>query len=116
MAVMDVLEGLPNGLGAGIFYWEPGYISVPGLGSACGSNLLFSVNWDNWPDTYAKALSSIYMFAGEGNTSTPIAASTTTTASLQTQINFSQLDQSSRSKQSEESSTQQTDGGSVQQH
>ncbi|ETM98955.1 hypothetical protein PPTG_19164 [Phytophthora nicotianae INRA-310] len=115
MAVMDVLEGLPNGLGAGIFYWEPGYISVPGLGSACGSNLLFSVNWDNWPDTYAKALSSIYMFAGGGNTSTPIAASTTTTASLQTQINFSQLDQSSRSKQSDESSTQQTDGGSVQQ-
>ncbi|GMF29604.1 unnamed protein product [Phytophthora fragariaefolia] len=67
MAVMDVLESLPNGLGAGIFYWEPGYISVPGLGSACGSNLLFNVNWDNSPDTYANALSSVYMFAEEGS-------------------------------------------------
>ncbi|KAK1932352.1 putative arabinogalactan endo-beta-1 [Phytophthora citrophthora] len=93
MAIMDVLEGLPNGLGAGIFYWEPGYISVPGLGSECGSNLLFSVNWDNWPDTYAKALSSIYMFS---NGSTP---STTSPApqTQQNQLNFSQLDQSSSS-------------------
>ncbi|KAG6972659.1 hypothetical protein JG688_00003894 [Phytophthora aleatoria] len=108
--------GLPNGLGAGIFYWEPGYISVPGLGSACGSNLLFSVNWDNWPDTYAKALSSIYMFGSShgGNGSTPIIAPTTT-HTPQTQINFSQLDQSSSSTQSEESPTQQTDDSSVQQ-
>uniref|UniRef100_M4B7G3 arabinogalactan endo-beta-1,4-galactanase n=1 Tax=Hyaloperonospora arabidopsidis (strain Emoy2) TaxID=559515 RepID=M4B7G3_HYAAE len=61
-AIMKVLEGLPNGLGAGIFYWEPGYIKVPGLGSACESNLLFNVDWDKWPITYAKALSSVFMF------------------------------------------------------
>ncbi|KAG3249874.1 hypothetical protein PI124_g5486 [Phytophthora idaei] len=98
MAIMDVLEGLPNGLGAGIFYWEPG------------------VNWDNWPDTYAKALSSIYMFGSShgSNGSTPIIAPTTT-HTPQTQINFSQLDQSSSSTQSEESPTQQTDDSSVQQ-
>ncbi|KAG6610997.1 putative beta-galactosidase [Phytophthora cinnamomi] len=144
MAIMDVLEGLPNNLGAGIFYWEPGYISVPGLGSECGSNLLFSVNWDNWPDTYAKAFSSVYMFAGgsgQGNsaqqsqstpspqtqtdsaptsTSTPTLTAepqTQTDSSQQKQISFSQLDQSSSgsSQQSGESSTQQSSETSTQQ-
>jgi arabinogalactan endo-1,4-beta-galactosidase len=84
MAIMDVLEGLPNALGAGIFYWEPGYIAVPGLGSACGSNLLFDVNWDSWPDTYANALSSIFMF-GDGS------AQTETQTESSEQVNFSQL-------------------------
>ncbi|KAL3661542.1 hypothetical protein V7S43_013302 [Phytophthora oleae] len=95
MAIIDVLEGLPNGLGAGIFYWEPGYISVPGLGSACGSNLLFSVNWDNWPDTYANALSSVYMFSN--GSSQPIATTAPTPQTQQSQLNFSQLDQSGSS-------------------
>ncbi|GMF11070.1 unnamed protein product [Phytophthora lilii] len=62
-ATMDVLNGLPSGLGAGIFYWEPAYLTVAGLGSSCQSALLFSVNWKNWPTTYATALSSVYMFA-----------------------------------------------------
>ncbi|KAL4100065.1 hypothetical protein PRIC1_007862 [Phytophthora ramorum] len=61
-AIVNVLEGLPSALGAGIFYWEPGYIKVPGLGSSCESNLLFDVNWDNWPETYATALTSVDMF------------------------------------------------------
>ncbi|KAL4155424.1 hypothetical protein PRNP1_007534 [Phytophthora ramorum] len=63
IAIMDVLESLPSSLGAGIFYWEPAYLTVAGLGSSCESALLFSVNWDNWPETYATALSSINMFS-----------------------------------------------------
>lgn len=62
-AIKDVLEGLPNGLGAGIFYWEPAYLSVASLGSSCQSALLFDVNWSNWPTTYATAFSSVNMFA-----------------------------------------------------
>ncbi|KAG1696410.1 hypothetical protein DVH05_018542 [Phytophthora capsici] len=62
-AIMGVLEGLPSSLGAGIFYWEPGYLSVAGLGSSCESALLFSVDWDKWPETYATALSSVSMFS-----------------------------------------------------
>ncbi|KAG3068642.1 hypothetical protein PC121_g10148 [Phytophthora cactorum] len=62
-AIMSVLNGLPNSLGAGIFYWEPAYLTVAGLGSSCESALLFSANWDNWPTTYATALSSVYMYA-----------------------------------------------------
>lgn len=61
-AVISVLNGLPNGLGAGIYYWEPGYIKVAGLGSSCASALLFSVDWSNWPNTKATALSSVNMF------------------------------------------------------
>ncbi|KAG7397791.1 hypothetical protein PHYBOEH_000172 [Phytophthora boehmeriae] len=67
-AIIDVLEGLPNGLGTGIFYWEPAYISVAGLGSACETALLFSVNWDDWPETHATALSSVNMFAARNST------------------------------------------------
>ncbi|KAE8969942.1 hypothetical protein PR003_g28545 [Phytophthora rubi] len=63
IAIMDVLNALPNSLGAGIFYWEPAYLTVAGLGSSCESALLFSVNWANWPVTYATALSSVNMFA-----------------------------------------------------
>ncbi|KAG1696408.1 hypothetical protein DVH05_018540 [Phytophthora capsici] len=62
-AIKDVLEGLPNGLGSGIYYWEPAYISVASLGSSCQSALLFDVDWSNWPTTYATALSSVNMFA-----------------------------------------------------
>ncbi|KAG7397790.1 hypothetical protein PHYBOEH_000171 [Phytophthora boehmeriae] len=62
-AIVNVLESLPGGLDAGIFYWEPAYLTVAGLGSSCESALLFSVNWDDWPETYATALSSVNMFA-----------------------------------------------------
>ncbi|EEY56388.1 arabinogalactan endo-1,4-beta-galactosidase [Phytophthora infestans T30-4] len=61
-ATIDVLESLPGGLGAGIFYWEPAYLSVAGLGSSCESALLFSVKWENGPKAYATALSSVNMF------------------------------------------------------
>jgi len=61
-AVISVLSGLPNSLGAGIYYWEPGYIKVASLGSSCVSALLFSVDWTNWPATKATALSSVNMF------------------------------------------------------
>ncbi|KAI0701700.1 arabinogalactan endo-1,4-beta-galactosidase [Earliella scabrosa] len=38
--IAQVLNGLPNGLGQGIFYWEPGWIGNANLGSACADNLL----------------------------------------------------------------------------
>ncbi|KAG6611000.1 Arabinogalactan endo-1,4-beta-galactosidase [Phytophthora cinnamomi] len=61
-AIKEVLEGLPNGLGGGIFYWEPAYIKVASLGSSCASALLFDVDWTNWPLTRATAFSSVNMF------------------------------------------------------
>ncbi|KAI0746704.1 arabinogalactan endo-1,4-beta-galactosidase [Daedaleopsis nitida] len=38
--IVQVLNGLPNGLGQGIFYWEPGWIGNANLGSSCADNLL----------------------------------------------------------------------------
>ncbi|EKG16734.1 Glycosyl hydrolase 53 [Macrophomina phaseolina MS6] len=62
-AVVDVLNNVPDGLGAGIFYWEPGFINNTALGSDCDDNILFDVSWDNWPKTSATARSSVNMFA-----------------------------------------------------
>jgi arabinogalactan endo-1,4-beta-galactosidase len=61
-AIIEVLEGLPNGLGVGIFYWEPAFIEVASLGSACDSALLFSVDWTTWPATEVTALESVNMY------------------------------------------------------
>ncbi|EMD41053.1 glycoside hydrolase family 53 protein, partial [Gelatoporia subvermispora B] len=38
--IRDVLQGLPDGLGQGILYWEPGWVGSAALGSACEDNLL----------------------------------------------------------------------------
>ncbi|OCH94306.1 arabinogalactan endo-1,4-beta-galactosidase [Obba rivulosa] len=38
--IRNVLQGLPGGLGQGIFYWEPGWVGSAALGSACADNLL----------------------------------------------------------------------------
>ncbi|TFY80753.1 hypothetical protein EWM64_g3258 [Hericium alpestre] len=38
--IVGVLKGLPNGLGQGIFYWEPGWVGNAALGSGCSDNLL----------------------------------------------------------------------------
>ncbi|KAB2581066.1 putative arabinogalactan endo-beta-1 [Lasiodiplodia hormozganensis] len=61
-AVIDVLNNVPDGLGAGIFYWEPAFINNTALGSDCDDNILFDVNWDNWPETSATARSSVNMY------------------------------------------------------
>ncbi|KAI0776225.1 arabinogalactan endo-1,4-beta-galactosidase [Trametes elegans] len=42
--IKNVLTSLPNGLGQGIFYWEPGWIGNANLGSGCSDNLLVSSN------------------------------------------------------------------------
>jgi len=38
--IKNVLTSLPNGLGAGIYYWEPPWIGNANLGSSCADNLL----------------------------------------------------------------------------
>ncbi|KAL4155421.1 hypothetical protein PRNP1_007531 [Phytophthora ramorum] len=114
MAIIDVLEGLPNALGAGIFYWEPGYIKVPGLGSSCESNLLFHVNWDNWPETYANALSSVYMFGDKGSSQGNSSAQQTS-PTQETQTDPSQQMQSSSSQQMRSSSSEQENEDTEQQ-
>jgi len=40
--VAKMLAGVKNGLGVGLFYWEPAWINNAGLGSSCANNLLVS--------------------------------------------------------------------------
>ncbi|VDB84601.1 unnamed protein product [Peniophora sp. CBMAI 1063] len=40
--ITNVLNSLPNGLGQGILYWEPGWVGNANLGSGCADNLLVS--------------------------------------------------------------------------
>ncbi|KAK7527102.1 family 53 glycosyl hydrolase [Phyllosticta citriasiana] len=60
-AIVEKLQAVSNG--AGIYYWEPGFINNTGLGSDCDSAITFDVNWDDWPTTYATALSSVSMYS-----------------------------------------------------
>jgi arabinogalactan endo-1,4-beta-galactosidase len=52
--VAQVVAGLPNGKGTGLFYWEPAWVDNSALGSSCPYNTLFQ-----WPGT---ALSSLSVF------------------------------------------------------
>ncbi|KAF2229658.1 glycoside hydrolase family 53 protein [Viridothelium virens] len=61
-AIESTLTSVPNGLGAGLFYWEPGFLNDSSLGSSCTSALLFDVDWSGWPTTKATALSSVNMY------------------------------------------------------
>ncbi|KZT05654.1 glycoside hydrolase family 53 protein [Laetiporus sulphureus 93-53] len=38
--IRSVLESLPDSMGQGIYYWEPGWVGNAALGSSCSNNLL----------------------------------------------------------------------------
>jgi len=39
--IAQIVSGIPNGHGKGIFYWEPAWINNANLGSGCRDNLIF---------------------------------------------------------------------------
>ncbi|CAG7852961.1 Arabinogalactan endo-beta-1,4-galactanase; AltName: Full=Endo-1,4-beta-galactanase; Short=Galactanase [Serendipita indica DSM 11827] len=59
--VAQVVCGLPNGLGKGVFYWEPTWLTNSGLGSACQDNTLFAATWNGQVPT-ASPRSSVNMY------------------------------------------------------
>lgn len=48
--VIDVVKNVNGGYGKGVFYWEPAWLNNTGLGSACGSSILFTGDWSGYPD------------------------------------------------------------------
>lgn len=81
--VIDVVKGLPKGLGQGINYWEPGeyyvlllsisivvadeganvaWLNNTGLGSSCQSAILFEPDWSEFPKVTGYSLPSVNMF------------------------------------------------------
>ncbi|KAF2401254.1 glycosyl hydrolase 53 [Trichodelitschia bisporula] len=61
--VAEVVKAVPNGLGQGIMYWEPGWIDNASLGSKCeDGGTLFKGDWSNKSHPVAMAHPSINMF------------------------------------------------------
>ncbi|RPB00544.1 glycosyl hydrolase 53 [Choiromyces venosus 120613-1] len=61
--VATIVKAIPNSLGAGVMYWEPGWIDNQVLGSPCDDNVLFDGDWSNANAVVARARSSINMMA-----------------------------------------------------
>lgn len=63
-AIATVVNAIPNSLGVGVMYWEPGWIDNASLGSSCSDNVLFDGDWSGYPsNVIAKARSSVNMMA-----------------------------------------------------
>lgn len=61
-AVVDIVKGLPHGLGRGINYWEPAWLNNTGLGSSCQDAILFDTDWSEFPNVTAYSRKSVNMF------------------------------------------------------
>ena len=63
--VIDVMKGVPQQLGQGVWYWEPAFLNNTSLGSNCSDAILFDVDWSDWPDSIVGySRDSISMFLG----------------------------------------------------
>ncbi|KAK4569403.1 hypothetical protein LTR86_003166 [Recurvomyces mirabilis] len=62
--IIDVVKGVPRGLGQGINYWEPAWLNNTGLGSACQDAILFSADWSHYPNVTGYSRDSVNMFKG----------------------------------------------------
>ncbi|RPA81941.1 glycosyl hydrolase 53 [Ascobolus immersus RN42] len=62
----QIMNSVPNGRGAGIMYWEPGWVSNTVLGSPCeDGGVLFTADWSKWPNTIpTRAKASVNLFQG----------------------------------------------------
>jgi arabinogalactan endo-1,4-beta-galactosidase len=79
--IVEVVKGVPNGLGQGIHYWgnytfspaygdaadsfsEPAWLNNTGLGSACQDAILFEPDWSHWPNVTGYSRASVNVFKG----------------------------------------------------
>lgn len=62
--LIDIVKGLPRGLGHGMNYWEPAWLNNTGLGSACQSAILFRGDWSEYPKVTGYSLKSVKMYQG----------------------------------------------------
>jgi arabinogalactan endo-1,4-beta-galactosidase len=60
--IVKIVKGLPRGLGQGINYWEPAWLNLTSLGSACQDAILFDTDWSQWPKALAYSRDSVNMF------------------------------------------------------
>ncbi|KAK3117234.1 hypothetical protein LTR53_001569 [Teratosphaeriaceae sp. CCFEE 6253] len=62
--IIDVVKGVPRGLGQGVNYWEPTWLNNTGLGSACQDAILFDADWSQYPKVTGYSRASVDMFKG----------------------------------------------------
>jgi arabinogalactan endo-1,4-beta-galactosidase len=60
--LISTVKKVPNGLGQGVFYWEPAWTNNTSLGSACEDAILFKSDWSKWPKTMAYSRESVNLF------------------------------------------------------
>ena len=60
--VIDIVRGVPDGLGKGVHYWEPTWLNNTGLGSACNDAILFQGDYSNPAQTVGYSRESVAMF------------------------------------------------------
>lgn len=49
--VIELVKEIPDGLGQGVWYWEPAWLNNTSLGSACNDALMFYPDFSAWPLT-----------------------------------------------------------------
>ena len=62
--IIAVLHGVPNGLGKGMWYWEPAWLNNTGLGSNCSDVLLFQGDFSDYPEQvvgYSRSSVDMYL-------------------------------------------------------
>ncbi|KAH8675413.1 family 53 glycosyl hydrolase [Xylariales sp. PMI_506] len=57
--VTEIVKGVPNGLGHGVWYWEPAWLNNTSLGSNCTDALLFDPDFSDWPITTGYSRKSV---------------------------------------------------------
>lgn len=59
---IDIVMGIPYGLGRGIHYWEPAWLNNTSLGSNCTDAILFTADYSAYPQAVGYSRSSVDMF------------------------------------------------------
>lgn len=60
--VVDIVQNVPQGLGRGVWYWEPAWLNNTSLGSSCNDALLFDADFSQWPLTVGYSRASVNCF------------------------------------------------------
>ncbi|KAF6811874.1 glycoside hydrolase family 53 protein [Colletotrichum sojae] len=59
---LRIVREVPNGLGRGLWYWEPGFLNNTSLGSDCDDAILFEADYSAWPRTVGYSRKSVNVF------------------------------------------------------
>lgn len=62
--IANVVRDVPFGLGQGVNYWEPAWLNLTSLGSACEDAILFWTDWSQWPKMLGYSRASVDMYLG----------------------------------------------------